>query len=313
MFDNLKKVMAAFLIIVLLLSIASCTEKEVTETTETNITSDERIIFYSGRDGNSEIYSMNTDGSDTVNLTNNPHSDTCPAVYPGGDMIAYISDRDGINALYTMKIDGSDVRKIFTAKVPLDQPSWSGDGEKIAFIKDFGDRTEIWTVDKDGGNPEQITQNDYRDERPVFSPDDNTMLFMSNREGLYRIYIMKTDGTEVSKLESPLNESSNHHIFPVWSPDGTKIAYSENNLLNRQAQIIILTLTDRNFSELTEQGGRNENPCFSADGSRIVFQSERDGNFEIYIMDSDGSNPVRLTDSPGWDGWAVWASPLASD
>jgi TolB protein len=218
-----------------------------------------------------------------------------------------------MNALYIMKIYGSELKKVFSAEVPLDQPAWSGDGENIAFIKDMGSRTEIWIVNSKGGNPVQVTGNDYRDERPVFSPDNKKLLFMSNREGTYRIYVMNIDGSEVSKIVTPSNTSSNHLVFPVWSPDGTKIAYSENNLQNRKAQIMVLTLADQNLSVLTEQGGRNENPCFSPDGSKIVFQSERDGNFEIYSMNYDGSNPVRLTDSAGWDGWAVWASPLASD
>lgn len=313
MFSHLKMKMAFFLIVSLLLSTASCTNKATTEITDTGHVNGEKIIFYSGRDGNTEIYSMNPDGSNPLNLTNDPHSDTCPAVYPNGDQIAFLSDRDGINALYTMKLDGSGLKKILSDDVPLGQPAWSSDGEKIAFIKDMGDRTEIWIVNSNGTNPIRITDNEYRDERPVFSPDFKKILFMSNRESAYRIYSMDIDGANVSKIETPSNASSSHLVFPVWSPDGTKIAYSENNPQNRKAKIMVLALADGKLSELTEQDGRNENPCFSPDGSKIVFQSERDGNFEIYCMNLDGLNPVRLTNSSGWDGWAVWASPQTSN
>ncbi|NIM52761.1 MAG: hypothetical protein GTO22_26535, partial [Gemmatimonadales bacterium] len=42
-------------------------------------------------------------------------------------------------------------------------------------------------------------------------------------------------------------------------------------------------------------------PAWSPDGTRIAFASNRDGNYEIYVMDADGSNPVRLTDNPAGD------------
>ena len=46
---------------------------------------------------------------------------------------------------------------------------------------------------------------------------------------------------------------------------------------------------------------------WSPDGSRIAFTSARDGNFEIYVMDADGSNPTRLTNSPATD-WILMAN-----
>jgi len=50
-------------------------------------------------------------------------------------------------------------------------------------------------------------------------------------------------------------------------------------------------------------------PAWSPDGRSIVFQSVRDGNFEVYRVQRDGSDPLRLTHDPAWDGWALFVSP----
>ena len=64
--------------------------------------------------------------------------------------------------------------------------------------------------------------------------------------------------------------------------------------------------TDR---ALTAVDTRDENVMWSPDGRAIVFQSVRDGNFEIYRAARDGSGPVRLTRDPAWDGWASFVPP----
>jgi TolB protein len=128
-------------------------------------------------------------------------------------------------------------------------------------------------------------------------------MFMSNRNGNYEIYLMDTDG----KNERRLTNSPGHKVFPVWSPDGNQIAYGLTILgSSPQADIHIINKDGSGDVALTSANGRDENPCWSPDGKSIVFQSERDGNFEIYIMKADGSDQKRLTDNSAWDGWASW-------
>ena len=67
-----------------------------------------KIAFYSNRDGNGEIYIMNVDGSEQVNLTNNPADDWGePSFSPDGSKIAFVSKRDGLDEIYIMNVDGS--------------------------------------------------------------------------------------------------------------------------------------------------------------------------------------------------------------
>ena len=72
-----------------------------------------KIVFMSKRDGNAEIYIMNPDGSEQVNLTQHPAADYNPAWSPNGKHILFSSDRDGIFDLFLMDPDGTNVRKVF--------------------------------------------------------------------------------------------------------------------------------------------------------------------------------------------------------
>ena len=96
----------------------------------------------------------------------------------------------------------------------------------------------------------------------------------------------------------------------AWSPDGTKIAFTRFKALKRQ--VWVMHADGGNQVQLT-QWGENYNPAWSHDGKRIAFVDEdRQGGSEIYAMDSDGDNQVRLThdlaekDNPSWSPDGQW-------
>lgn len=86
---------------------------------------------------------------------------------------------------------------------------------------------------------------------------------------------------------------------PAFSPDGTKIAFV------RGGNIAVINADSSGYTELTASANDSE-PAWSPDGSKIVFTSFRDGNREIYVMDSDGSNETRLTNDPAFDQTAAF-------
>ncbi len=191
---------------------------------------DTRIAFTSARTGNREIYVMNTDGSNPVQITNNPANDYEPSWSPDGKKIAFTSNRTGNHEIYVMNADGSNPVNI-TNNLAADWcPSWSPDGNKIAFTSDRTGNHEIYVMNSDGTNPKRLTNSPADDDyQPSWSPDGNKIAFASGRATWTDIFVMNADGS------NPVNITNDNRVGdydPSWSPDGNKIAFTLNEEQN---------------------------------------------------------------------------------
>ena len=284
-----------------------------------------QIAFVSRRDGNSEIYVMDTDGGNPQNLTNNPASDHSPSWSPDGKRIAFLSDRDGhfmngipTTEIYVMDADGRNQQNLTNNPSYDSSPSWSPDGKRIAFDSNRDGRFnfEIYVIDTDGRNLQRLTNNPdpngHPDDRyPSWSPDGKRIVFSARREGhvvhnrdiTYEIYVMDADGGN----EQRLTDNRNNDWYPAWSPDGKRIAFSadrKGNLGN--FNIYVMDADGGNPQNLTNNRAWNWSPSWSPDSQRIVFNSNRDGKSEIYVMDADGGNQQRLTNNRHSDSSPAW-------
>jgi TolB protein len=144
-----------------------------------------RMVFSSTRDGNSEIYSANTDGSDIRRLTNDPGIDVSPQCGPDG-RIAFVSNRHGTPQIWMMDAAGTNQKRV-TYKGEYNQtPAWCGDAKKpmIAFTgRDSA--MDIFTLNLTTGAYTRITQGQGTNKDPAFSPDCRMVAFASSRGGVY--------------------------------------------------------------------------------------------------------------------------------
>ena len=257
------------------------------------------IAFASKRDGNVEIYVMDSDGNNPRRLTNDPASDASPVWSPDGRHIAFASKRDGNFEIYVMDSDGNNPRRLTNDPASDTFPVWSPDGRHIAFASKRDD-FEIYVMDSDGNNPRNLTNDPASDTFPVWSPDGRHIAFTSVRDGNVEIYVMGSDGSNPRNLTNNATSDTS----PVWSPDGRHIAFASLHGDNYDGtfEIHVMGSDGSNPRRLTTSGGFS--PSWSPDGRHIAFASKRDGTFEIHVMDSDGSNPRNLT-----NGWGVRWSP----
>jgi hypothetical protein len=259
-----------------------------------------KIAFQSDRDGDDEIFIMNSDGSNLVQLTDNSDGDSHPTWSPDGSKIAFRSNRDGDWEIFTMNSDGSDVVQLTDDSYSNAFPSWSPDGRQIAFSSDRDDDWEIFIMNSDGSNLVQLTDNSYTDDFPSWSPDGDEIAF-SPRDGDDEIFIMNSDGSNLVQL----TDNSFLDRFPSWSPDGQNIAFSSHR--DDDWEIFIMNSDGSNLVQLTDNSYTDFYSSWSPDGSKIVFASDRDGDWEIFIMNSDGSNVVQLTDNSVEDKIPSWS------
>jgi Tol biopolymer transport system component len=174
----------------------------------------------------------------------------------------------------------------------------------------FSRYKDIYTVNLEDGEVKRLT---YTEQcggcfnlQPTWSPDGSQIAFTSNRGGDFDIYVMKSDGSDQRRLTNMAGRDSS----PAWSPRGDQIAFVNggdttfagmvNSTVCNHPNIYLVSADGGLPVKLTDKGA-NTDPSWSPDGKRIAFTSDRDGDYEIYLLDVGGDRLVQLTYNEGVD------------
>jgi TolB protein len=310
-----------------------------------------------------EIFTIDPDGTNETRLTDDTASDYSPRFSADGTKIAWVREEPNNSPVqvFTMNADGSNRAGPLTTEGSNNWVGdWSPDGSQIVFQSSRDGNAEIYKMDADGSNQVNLTNNAgpgaaagpgpsakghfgarNNDSQPSWSPDGTQIAFQSNRDGNADIHVMNADGTNVTNItpSAPGSESG-----PRWSPDGQRIAFNSNRDQVEgeppNHEIYTMKADGSDWNRLTfsaydaddpsvgfDVTGYDLYPAWSPDGTRIVFHSGRNekfrttgqsgikGQWDVYHVDAvNGEGPggdiVQVTDRPYNDERCDW-QPLA--
>ncbi len=188
-------------------------------------------------------------------------------------------------------------------------------------------------------NVRQITSDFVRAGEGYFSPDGKQIIFQAEEKDtgnpFYQIFVMDLATGRYRRISPGVGKTT----CSYFSPDGKKIIYASSHLdpdaKKKQQEEYVRREEDRkagihrrytwdfdhtmdifeanpdgsHLKRLTKADGYDAEGSFSADGKHIVFCSKRDGNLELYIMDADGKNVRKLTNTPNCYNGGPFFSP----
>ena len=270
-----------------------------------NAWSSKTISLTADLTGNLDIYIMDINRKDPVNLTNHPATDSSPTWAPDGSAFAYVSHRDGNPEIYVMEMKNKESRRLTNNQATDIDPAWSPDGRWIAFAsnhhREHAADTDIYIMDMNGKRVQQLTNKGGHNSTPAWSPDGEWIAFRTTLDGIGAIHLINADG----KKQRPLTQVAATN--PTWAANGKEIYFSSDMLDNvEMPTLFAIDINGKNVRKLANAPQASEEPAESPDGQWIAYVSIQGGNKDIHLIRVADGAIQQLTQNPGVEFSPEW-------
>jgi TolB protein len=259
------------------------------------------VAYSRSTGGNKDIWIADWDGRRAVQVTQGGLN-LLPAIGRDGASVAFTSYRSGKPDIYFQR-PGSQAVPIVKAGQMATGVAYSPDARRVAYSLASGDSSaQIWVAKADGSDAKPITNTSFFiNSSPSWSPDGKQIAFVSNRGGTPQVYVMSADGSNARRVTF----QGNYNQTPDWSPRGDLIAFTARDERNA-FDLFTINVETGKVTRLTQDQGNNEEPSFAPNGRMIVFQSDRAGQWHLYVMTMDGTTQLPLPQEKGEYSTPSW-------
>ena len=243
---------------------------------------------------NYDLWMVSWDGSESVQLTNSPDGESRARFSPDGKYLSFVSSRQGTTKpqIWLMDRRGGEAKKLTDLKTDLEEYVWSPDGKRIALVlrdPDYADSAKT------------KVRKPYVLDRYQFKADIKGYLEKSP----VHLYVYDLAAKRIDTLTTGVYDETS----PVWSPDGSQLAFVSNRSddpdRNQNTDIYVMEARKgAAMKQLTTWTGYDNSPAWSPDGKRIAYlRSTASGNFLMYdqpvlaVISRDGGEPTLLSNT----------------
>ncbi len=258
---------------------------------------DGKYIYYHFRAGsNNEIFRMDADGSNKINLTNHSEWDFIKDISRDGTQLVFISDRVGNRReVFIMDLTDSSLTQISNNDFhDFGTINFTPDGTQLVFSEDDEHGSDIYTINLADTSKTLITTTNHSCTEGMVSPNGLKIVYRLRHGGTSEtdVWVCDIDGSNTGNVSQSFNHNYDHN----WSPNSQNITYRES-FSGSLSSIFTVNADGTNRVRVTDSTYNAFYPKWSPNGASILFVRLQSSEWELYTMDADGANKTAIADA----------------
>lgn len=220
-----------------------------------------RIAFVATRSGHKEVYTIDADGSNTVQQTNDGRLSVSPRLSADGKRLAYTGYQSGYADVYEIDLGSGSRRRIMKYPGTNSGAAYSPDGSRFAVTLSKDGNPELYVTDSGGASARRLTMTSGVESSPTWSPDGREIIYSSDAGGSPMLYRISSSGGSPAQLRT----GQSYNTEPNWSPDGRRVAFNVRS--GGSFNVAVIEFPSGQVRIL----GEGQSPAWGPDSRHLVY------------------------------------------